>query len=68
MAEARRAVRQCATAAAVRITRIDDPLHFVEWLVRLRQRGAEGGMFRNPAAIGYEMGRSANLLRFKYVD
>lgn len=68
MAETRRAIRQCATAAAVRITRIANPQHFVEWLVRLRKLGAEGGMFRNPDAIGYEPGRSQNLLRFKYVD
>jgi DNA ligase-1 len=66
MAEARKAVRGCVQAAAVRVTRITDIHHFTDYLTRLRRLGAEGGMFRNPETTGYETGRSENLLRFKF--
>jgi DNA ligase 1 len=68
MIEAHRAIKSCVHAAAVRVTRITGPHHFVDYLVRIRKLGGEGGMFRNPETIGYETGRSENLLRFKYVD
>jgi DNA ligase-1 len=66
MAEARKAVRGCACATAVRVTILKDIHHFCAYLTGLRQLGAEGGMFRNPEAMGYEFGRSENLLRFKF--
>jgi hypothetical protein len=66
MAEARKAVRGCVHAAPVSDTRMRDIHHFTDYLTRLRKLGAEGGMFRDPAAIGYETGRSENLLRFKF--
>ena len=67
MAEARTAVRG-TLHSAVRVTRIADIHHFVRYLTALRKLGAEGAMFRNPEITRYEIGRSENLLRFKYAN
>jgi len=45
---------------------IRDIHHFTAYLLGLKKIGAEGAMFRNPESVGYETGRSENLLRFKY--
>lgn len=66
MAEARKAVRGCGHASAVRVTRIRDIHQFTEFLLRIRRLGGEGGIFRNPDAVGYEFGRSENYLRVKF--
>jgi DNA ligase-1 len=62
--------RLAAIPAALRVAhvRISDIHHFVSYLINLRKLGAEGGMFRNPASIGYEQGRTENLLRFKLTE
>lgn len=66
MAEAVRAVNKSACAVAVKVERIGDPQRLVEYMLQLRSIGAEGGMFRNPEAIGYTAGRSQSLLRWKF--
>ena len=64
--EAKRAVKNSATGRAVQFERIRDIHHFTEFLLRIRKLGGEGGIFRNPDVVGYEVGRSKNYLRFKY--
>jgi len=60
--------RLATIPAEIRIesTRIESPRHLAGYMRHLREVGAEGAMFRNPAAVGYETGRSANLLRWKF--
>jgi DNA ligase-1 len=77
MAEAVRTVKKAACAVAVEIQKIRmawpgtklraDEIHLAEYGLRLAKLGAEGFMFRNPDAVGYEQGRTENLLRFKLI-
>jgi len=64
--EAARAVKGSAAARAVTFERIRDIHQFVAFLTRIRKLGGEGGIFRNPDAVGYETGRSVNYLRVKF--
>jgi DNA ligase-1 len=50
----------------VKVTAMRDIQHFVKYLTTLRRLNAEGAMFRDPHAVGYDCGRSDHLLRFKY--
>lgn len=73
MAEARQAVHKAACAVAVPFERVRDVNSFrlvkndyAEILMRFHRLGSEGVMFRHPDAIGYDTGRSKNLLRVKF--
>ena len=45
-----------------------DEKHLWEFAMPLVKIGCEGFMFRNPASIGYEQGRTENLLRWKFTE
>lgn len=66
ISEARRAVKRAACAVAVEVERMTSPQRLVDYMLGLRRIGAEGGMFRNPDAIGYTTGRTETLLRWKF--
>jgi DNA ligase-1 len=66
--EAAHAVNGCRTARATAFERIDDIHHFIKFLTGIRKLGGEGGIFRNPDAVGYETGRSENYQRVKYEE
>jgi len=72
MTEASRAVRKCTCADAVKFFRVNDTQwtgdanDYAELMLRFFRLGSEGLMFRNPDAIGYTAGRTANLLRDKF--
>jgi hypothetical protein len=68
IAEAAKALKKSACARAIDFERIADPLHLVRFMRRIRAAGGEGGCFRHPDAIGYEQGRTENLLRWKFTD
>ncbi len=68
MAEARKALEGCAHARAIPFIVVRDAQHFVEFMLTIRRRRGEGGMFRNPDSLNYETGRSENLRRFKFCD
>lgn len=51
---------------ATQFERIKDAPHFVRFLKRIRKLGGEGGIFRHPDAVGYEVGRSNHYLRVKF--
>jgi ATP-dependent DNA ligase len=78
MAEANRAVKKSAYAVAVEIQKIRmawpaeklraDEMHLSAYCIPLAKLGCEGFMFRSPDAIGYEQGRTENLLRWKLTD
>jgi DNA ligase-1 len=77
MAEASRAVKKCACAAAVKFQRVRmglpsqlraGEISFVDYMLRVARLGGEGAMFRHPKAIGYTAGRTETLLRFKLLE
>jgi DNA ligase 1 len=72
MAEVKRAVRGCPCASAIPFRKCPDTGNaFADGrdmgllLVEMAAKNSEGIMFREPQA-GYEVGRSKNLLRFKF--
>ena len=52
------ATQGCRSAYPVEITRIESPKHLAEFMINLRNIGAEGGMFQDPSEIGYRPGRN----------
>jgi hypothetical protein len=78
MTEASRAVKKSACAVAVEIQKIRmawpgtklaaDEMHMSAYCIPLAKLNAEGFMFRNPASIGYEQGRTESLLWFKLTE
>ena len=78
MAGARRAVKKCASAVAVEFQKIRmawpaaklaaDEMHLSAYCIPLAKLNVEGFMFRSPDAIGYEQGRTENLLRWKLTE
>jgi hypothetical protein len=61
---------QVHPAGSVRRRRAVPPRHqprqWIDFMLHVRRLGGEGAMFRNPEITDYEVGRSENLLRFKF--
>lgn len=68
MAEAGKAVKSAACAAAVKFWRIKTYADFTGYMLKIRPLGGEGVMFRHPELVAYETGRSENLLRLKFCE
>lgn len=68
--QAARALKQSAIGRAIDFFQINprcrDYGQLTAFLRKIRLLGGEGACMRNPDVIAYEIGRSANLLRFKF--
>ena len=69
MAEAEQAVSRCQFATAINFWRVKTfGADIVNFMLKIRPLHGEGICLRNPETTTYEMGRTQNLLRFKFVE